>query len=84
MWSAHWKSGPTWGYPPVGRMIDLTLSNGSVPGPIVYVIYKDPHPPGLNVGDQLLDNIQFPPYAGETLFILLFFLEYTILPIWII
>ena len=45
MWSAHWKSGPTWGYPPVGRIIDLTLSNGSVPGPIVYVIYNDPSPP---------------------------------------
>ena len=42
------------------------------------------HPPSsdtvqnLNVGDRLLDNVQFPSYAGETLFILFSFLEYTV------
>ena len=38
----------------------------------------------LNVRDRLLDNVQFPLYAGETLFILFSFLEYTILSVWII
>ena len=35
----------------------------------------------LNVGDQLLDNVQFPSYAGETLFILFSFVEYTIVSV---
>ena len=35
----------------------------------------------LNVRDRLLDNVQFPSYAGETLFILFSFLEYTILSV---
>ena len=56
---------------------------------IFYVIYNDPPPPppsgdivqNLNVGDRLLDNVQFPSYAGETLFILFSFLEYTILSV---
>ena len=58
---------------------------------IFYVIYDDSPPPpfgdivqNLNVGDRLLDNVQFPSYAGETLFILFSFLEYTILSVWII
>ena len=52
---------------------------------IFYVIYDDspPTPFGdivqnLNVGDRLLDNVQFPSYAGETLFVLFSFLEYTL------
>ena len=58
---------------------------------IFYVIYDDSPPPpfgdivqNLNVGDRLLDNVQFPSYAGETLIILFSFLEYTILSVWII
>ena len=58
---------------------------------IFYVIYDDSPPPpfgdivqNLNVGDRLLDNVQFPSYTGETLFILFSFLEYTILSVWII
>ena len=52
---------------------------------IFYVIYDDSPPPpfgdivqNLNVGDRLLDNVQFPSYAGETLFVLFSFLEYTL------
>ena len=46
---------------------------------IFYVIYDDSPPPpfgdivqNLNVGDRLLDNVQFPSYAGETLFYIVF------------
>ena len=47
-----------------------------------------PYPPtsgdivqNLNVGDRLLGNVQFSSYAGETIFILFSFLEYTILSV---
>ena len=51
-----------------------------------YIMTPPPTPSGdivqnLNVGDRLLDNVQFPSYAGETHFILFPFLEYTILSV---
>ena len=54
-----------------------------------YIMTPYPPPSGdivqnLNVGDRLLGNVKFSSYAGETLFILFFFLEYTILSVWII
>ena len=67
---------PKW----IGSWSDLLSS-------MSYIMTPPPPPPSgdivqnLNVGDRLLDNVQFPSYAGETLFILFSFLEYTILSV---
>ena len=73
-----------WERTSTSKNLILILPNGSVPGPIFYLLSSGDMVQNLNVGDRLLENVRFPSFAGETLFILFSFLEYTIVSVWII